>query len=99
MILCECGVEDIVRSEYSLSQPLLSIGVEELSVEIIGDSATILHFSDHVLDSLPGVGDAQGTALSHVLVDVSEGGLEIGGVELVSDTETEGTELSSLLND
>lgn len=50
--LCEQSVEDIrLIGEDLISEPLLSIGNEELTIKIISNSSTILHLSNHVLNS------------------------------------------------
>jgi 2,3-bisphosphoglycerate-independent phosphoglycerate mutase len=46
-------VEWIVWLEDVVLEPHLSISDEELTIQIISDSSTILHFADHVLDGFP----------------------------------------------
>lgn len=53
--LSDLLIEAIVLLEDSISEPNCAIGTEKLSVKIISDSSTILHFTDHVLDGIPGV--------------------------------------------
>lgn len=52
------AVEWIVWLENVILQPQRPIGDEEFSVQVISDSASILNFSHHVLNSFPGVRNA-----------------------------------------
>jgi hypothetical protein len=46
-------VEAIVLLENSISHPNLGESIEELSVEVVSDSSSVLHFANHVLDCIP----------------------------------------------
>jgi len=57
---CVGAVEWIVWLEDVLTiEPQLTIGDEELSIQVIGNSSTILYFTDHVLESLERVLNVQ----------------------------------------
>jgi len=99
VVLCDKTVEAILLTEDGFSDPELTVGAEHLTIEIVSDSATILHIASHVLHSFKRKSGASCGGLVHVLFNVEHGCLKIGVVELVGDTETEGTELTSLLHD
>lgn len=92
-------VEAVVWLEDGLLDPKVTVGNEGLSVKIICDSTTILCLDDHVLHSFPGVWNVEGSRHGKMLIDIRKGGFQIGVVELVGDTETKWSELSSLLDD
>jgi len=96
--LSDLLVEAIVLLEDRVRQPNGAIGTEKLSVKIISDSSTILHFTNHVLDGIPGVWAVSCLTLSQVLINEEHGCLKISIVELVRNTETKWSELSSLLH-
>jgi hypothetical protein len=91
-------VEAIVLLEDGISQPDGAIGTKQLSVQVVSDSASILHFTNHVLDGIPRVWAVGSLALSQVLVDEEHGCLKISVVELIWNTEAKWSELSSLLH-
>ena len=92
------SIEWIVGLEYILSDPKISIGDEHFTIEIISDSASVLDITSHVLHSFEGHVNTESSALSHVLLNIKHGCLKIRVVELVGDTETERTELSTFLH-
>jgi hypothetical protein len=96
--LSDCLVEAVVLLEDGISQPDGSVGIEELSVKIVCNSSTVLHFTNHVLDGIPRVWAVGSLALSQVLVDEEHGCLKISVVELIWNTEAKWSELSSLLH-
>jgi hypothetical protein len=95
--LSDLLIEAIVLLEDSISEPNGAIGTEKLSIKIISDSSTILHFTNHVLNGIPGVWTIGCLTLRQVLINEEHGCFKISIVELVWNTETKGSELSSLL--
>jgi len=61
--LSDCLVEAIVLLEDGISQPEGAVCIEQLSVKIVSDSASVLHFTNHVLNRVPRVGTVCGSAL------------------------------------
>lgn len=46
-------VEAIVLAQAVFVDPSVTVGGEELSIEVVSDSSTILYLSNHVSDCLP----------------------------------------------
>lgn len=53
MELSDGLVEAVVLLEYRVRQPDLAVGIEQLTVQVVGDTATVLHLAHHVLDGIP----------------------------------------------
>lgn len=106
LILAVIAEEDIlVDIEHSVLDVLLSEGSEELSVQVVRDSSSVEHLADHVLEhSCVDLLDLTllrcgADEVVEVLLDEAERSLEVGVVELVGHTPTEGTEFSTLNDD
>lgn len=95
----EEGVEEEVWLEELLSEPDLDIGVEELTIQVVGNSSTILHVAGNEADSLPRVLTAASEAVGHMLVDEKQRGFHITIVEFVWHAEAEWAVLSTLDHD
>jgi len=91
--------EAVALVEGLLGDPEDSVGVEQLSVKTVSDSASVLDIADHVLHGFPGVVLVEVLALGHVLLDEGEGSLKVREVELIRYAESKRSELSSLLDD
>jgi hypothetical protein len=86
--LSDCVVEAVVLGQAVLVDPSLTIGSKELSIEIVGDSSTVLYLSDHVTNGLPRESSVGLLALSQMSIDIEKGCVHVCIVELVWDAET-----------
>lgn len=94
-----CNVdEDVSLLEDVFLDPKLTVGFEELCVETVSDSSSVLDITDHVLHGFPGVWLVEVSTLSHVLFQEGQGGLQIRVVEFIWDAESKRSELSSFLD-
>jgi len=92
LVELEVSVEDVFPN------PELSVRSESLTIQFLRDFASVLDRTDHVLHGFPLVPSVGVCTLSQVLLQVEEGGIEIRRVELVRQRETNGSELSALLD-
>ena len=99
MKLRKLTIKQIIHRKYILMQPHAPIRIKQFPIHIIRNSSPVLHLAHHILNSSPRVVDVETGALSEVLVDVEEGGFQVGVVEFVGDAETEGAEFAAFLND
>lgn len=58
-------------AEHLLSEPNSAIGGKHLTIEIISDTSTVLHLTDHVPDGSPRDLHVRVRRLSHVVLNES----------------------------
>lgn len=92
-------IEAVVLSQAMLIDPSVTIVIEQLSVKIVSDSATILYFCNHISDGFPGELSVCLLALVQMSVNVEKRGIHVLVVELVGNAESEWSEFSSFLDD
>jgi hypothetical protein len=98
VVLGDKVVEAVLLLENVFCNPKHAIGLEHLTIQVVSDSTTILHIAGHVLQSLERHCGASCLGLGHVLLDIEKGGLQIGVVEFIRNTEAKRTELSAFLH-
>ena len=69
-----------------------------MTIKIIGNSSSVLHIADHIRYGSPLDLGVVGVAHGHVVFDVYQGGIQVRGVELVRDAESERAILSPFLD-
>lgn len=96
--------EGVFVAKDAFLDVVIAIGIEELTVETVSDSATILDLASHVLDDVgvDGQGLHVGGRTAHqvgdVLLDIEEGSFQVGVVEFVRDTPAQRTEFTAFLH-
>lgn len=90
--------EDHIVGEDIVSDVVIPVGVEEFPVEVVGDSAAVLHFTDHIpdhstVDRQVLTGHGRSDQGIQVLLDEHQRSLQVRIVELIRHTPTDGSEL------
>lgn len=91
-------VELKVRRQKRVAEPDRAESRQQSLVEIVGDSAAVLHLAYHVADRLPRHSLLR-VHLIEMVLNERDARREISLIELVADVPPEWTELSALLHD
>ena len=84
--------------KHPFDQPLGSICNEKLTIQVVSDSTSILHFGHHVLNRIPGKLQAHHNRWRHMFLQKQQGSIQIWVVKLIWDAPTNRTKLPSFLN-
>lgn len=98
VVLHRLLVEHEVSTENVFTDEEVTISKEQSSILFLSDLSSVLNGAAHLLHGFPLVFTVLEEASTHMLFHVEHRGIQVRGIELVRHGETDGSELSSLLD-